>query len=291
MHICYLDESGTVEANPSTTHFVLLGLAIPASTWKDKDNAVNAVKGKYDILGKEIHTGWILKPYAEQFHIPGFETLDFPSRRRAALGVRALNLARPRSNEKRKSLLIDYKKTEAYVHLTLAERRQMVIELAEMIGSWDDCRLFAESHLKTVSFGSVAFDHAFEQLVTRFNTFLTIMNSGLGLLVQDQNETVCSRFTSRMRQYHREGTRWTTSIDKIVETPLFVDSQLTSMVQLADLCAYVTRRFFEKGENLLFDKIYPRFDRSRGKLVGLRHFTSNQVCACRVCLDHGRYRT
>ena len=32
------------------------------------------------------------------------------------------------------------------------------------------------------------------------------------------------------------------------------------MVQLADLCSYVIRRFFELGESDLFDRIKKRFD-------------------------------
>jgi len=90
-----------------------------------------------------------------------------------------------------------------------------------------------------------------------------------------------------MREFHRAGTLWS-AIDNIIETPLFVDSQLTSMVQIADICAYVTRRFFEKGETALFDVIYDRFDRKRERLVGLRHYTGMQRCLCRVCGDHGR---
>jgi hypothetical protein len=78
------------------------------------------------------------------------------------------------------------------------------------------------------------------------------------------------------------------AIDRIVETPLFVDSELTLMVQLADLCAYATRRFFENGETDLFDRIYPAFDRVGGKVVGLRHYTGKNKCKCRVCVDHGR---
>jgi hypothetical protein len=96
-----------------------------------------------------------------------------------------------------------------------------------------------------------------------------------------------SSITGAARRYHRDGTKYV-AIDRIVETPLFVDSELTLMVQVADLCAYATRRFFENGETDLFDRIYPAFDRVGGKLVGLRHYTGRQACSCRVCVDHGR---
>jgi hypothetical protein len=60
------------------------------------------------------------------------------------------------------------------------------------------------------------------------------------------------------------------------------------MVQIADLCSYATRRFFEKGETDLFDRFYKVFDRASGKLVGLRHYTGKMQCACLVCVDHVR---
>lgn len=102
-----------------------------------------------------------------------------------------------------------------------------------------------------------------------------------GLLVQDNNETVAKKLTGMMQRFHRQGTRWT-SIQQIVETPFFVDSQLTAMVQMADLCGYAIRRYYENNETDLFDRIHSRFDRTPQGIVGIHHFT-NPNCACRVC--------
>ena len=111
------------------------------------------------------------------------------------------------------------------------------------------------------------------------------MNRDLsGFIIQDHNETVAKRLTSMMRRFHAKGTRWT-NIPHIIETPFFVDSHLTSMVQMADLCAYATRRFFENNEIDLFNRIYPQFDRVGQAVVGIRHFTA-AGCRCRVCRDH-----
>jgi hypothetical protein len=109
-----------------------------------------------------------------------------------------------------------------------------------------------------------------------------------GLIVQDNNPTVAKRLTEMMKRFHREGTRWT-GINHIIETPLFVDSGLTSMVQLADLCAYAIRRFFENDEHDLFNRVYSRFDRAGGAVVGIRHFADG-ACTCRVCHDHSAFR-
>jgi hypothetical protein len=124
-------------------------------------------------------------------------------------------------------------------------------------------------------------------VVTRYHHFLVRLGVDAGILVQDQNETSERRLTQLVRRFHRHGGTWAT-FTRLVETPLFVNSELTAMVQLADLCSYATRRFFENSETDLFDRIYGRFDVSGGKTVGLRHYTGSQQCRCRVCKDHGR---
>jgi hypothetical protein len=286
MYFCYLDESGVVEHGAGTDHFVLLGFAVPAITWKQKDIQVNALKARFGLQDVEVHTAWMAREYPEQKVIPAFDTLTWEERRKAVLGTRALNLARA-TRKSNKELIRNYRKTEAYVHLTRAERMACLAELAEMIGGWADVRIFCDAHAKQHLNDIDHFRIAFEQVVTRFNTYLTVAADRLGLLVQDNNQTVARRLTNIMRMYHRQGTLWS-DIDKIVETPLFVDSELTSMVQLSDLCAYATRRYFEKGETQLFSLIRNRFDRNRNKLVGLRHFTGKMKCQCDVCIEHGR---
>ena len=106
-----------------------------------------------------------------------------------------------------------------------------------------------------------------------------------GLLIQDNNQTVAKNITALMRRFHVQGTLWAKE-ERIIETPLFVDSSLTSMVQMADLCAYATRRFFENGEEDLFDRIFGRFDKASGRIVGIRHYVSAKPCKCKVSAAH-----
>ena len=288
MYLCYLDESGTVEKGGNTGTFVLVGLAVSADSWKAKDSQVTIIKQKYGLTHAEIHTAWLLREYPEQRVVPDFEKLDWNMRRKAVLSTRSLNLAHAATRKATRDLARDYKKTQNYAHLTRTERRAFVLEVAKLLNSWNDIRIFADAHSKKHAAGVNHFDIAFEQVVTRFNTFLARTGDNLGLLVQDNNETVCTRLTQAMRTYHAQGTLWS-KITRIVETPMFVDSKLTSMVQLADVCSYATRRFFDNNETQLFDLIRPRYDRNAGGLlVGLRHFTSKYKCQCSVCVEHGR---
>ena len=87
-----------------------------------------------------------------------------------------------------------------------------------------------------------------------------------------------------MKAFLQKGTLWT-HIEHVIETPMFVDSQLTNMVQLADLCAYAIRRYLENAEEQLFDLVFKRADRVGETAVGVRHFTSSG-CLCKICESH-----
>lgn len=182
--------------------------------------------------------------------------------------------------------------TEAYTHLTYDERLQAVRDVADAVGGWGYARLFAECidkvhfdpHRTRLSVG----EQGFEQVVSRFQQYLSHVvgptMQDFGLLIHDNNQTVAQKHTELMRQYHQTGTLWTT-IDNIIETPLFVDSKLTRMVQIADLCAYALRRYCENADTDLFRRIFQRADRQGGKAVGVRHF-AGLTCTCEICVAH-----
>lgn len=186
---------------------------------------------------------------------------------------------------------MNYRKTADYLHLTLVQRQQIIRELADCIGSWADARLFAQAvdlkYLATLPpQPQPPYEYAFTEIVQRFEYFLlnrgkSLNNDLRGILVQDNNPTVARKITRMMQQFHRLGTRWTL-INQIVETPFFVDSQLTSMVQMSDLCGYAIRRYFENQESDLLERLSSRFDRTPQRVVGVHHFASSS-CECRFC--------
>jgi hypothetical protein len=296
MYICYLDESGVPE-NTATTHFVLTGLAIPGEQWKAFESDVANCKKPYGLNDAEVHAAWVGRRYLEQERILDFEKLSWPTRKAAALVKRdesLIKLAARGTAASLKEAKKNHRKTHDYLHLTYDERRQLLRSLADVIGGWTNARLFTEVIDKRHAYSFPAhrfppFEYAFHEVVQRFENFLRnrgrALNQDLfGMIVQDNNETMAKRLTKMMRDFHTEGTRWM-SINCIIETPLFVDSHLTSMVQMADLCGYAIRRYIENSETDLFDRIYPRVDRANQTVVGARHFTA-VGCNCRICQDH-----
>ncbi len=300
MHICYIDESGTSAIPGNTSHFVLAGLAIPIWHWQDCDGEIAAIKSRYGLSDAEIHTAWIARRYVEQSKIKNFESLGYSSRRSEVDRLRKAELLKlqrqPGKIALYKQVKKNYLKTDPYTHLTEKERKALLLGLATMVGNWGFARLFAECvdkiHFDPIRTRTNIDEQSFEQVVSRFEKYLELTEDGLGaknygILVHDNNETVAKKHTSLMKKFHQAGTVWT-QVKNIIETPLFVDSQLTGMVQIADLCSFSLRRYLENNERELFDEVFKRADRVRdGTTVGVRHFT-NMRCTCEICLNHRR---
>jgi hypothetical protein len=291
-----MDESGTADIPGNTSHYVLCGIAMPISFWRNFETQVGVIKNNYSLGNSEIHVGWMLRPYVEQTRIHDFDKLSYAQRRDEVERLRRAELLNLQKSPKKsfyKQTKKNYAQTQLYIHLTYPERRAFVEEIAKAVGDWGYARLFAECvdkiHFSPSRTPQSIDEQAFEQVVSRFEQFLRQINAGLqsksyGLLIHDNNETVAKRHTELMRKFHRAGTLWT-RIENIIETPLFVDSALTSMIQIADVCAYALRRYLENNEEKLFDSIFKRADRKDSVVVGVRHFT-NSTCSCKICKGH-----
>lgn len=291
MYLCYVDESGTPEIPGNSSHYVLAGVAIPIQHWKTCESDIINIKKKYALEDAEVYTGWLIRKYIEQSKIVDFEKLSFIQRRAEVNRLRNIELLRLQKTSPK-----TYRQTNCYIHLTLDQRIKFVEEIACTIGNWGFARLFAEC-IDKIYFdpsknkrGQRIDEQAFEQIVSRFEQFLQITEKtngakNYGLIIHDNNETVAKRHTDLMKAYHKNGTLWT-QVDNIIETPLFVNSQLTSMIQIVDVCAYGLRRYVENNEDKIFNHIFKRADRKDAIVVGVRHFTNKRNCTCYICNAH-----
>lgn len=289
MYLCYVDESGVPQIPGNTSHYILAGLSIPVERWRQCETQIDNIKRKYHLEHAEMHIAWMVRPYTEQKLIPDFEQLDYLTRRSETIKQRTIRTLAAEAKYRAK-IKKDYSATDAYIHLTLDERKSFVAEIAQTIASWNFARLFAEcidkTHFDPVKATKTPDEQAFEQVISRFERYLQNINNGYGLFIHDNNQTVARKHTDMMRRFHQNGTFWT-EIQRIVETPLFVDSQLTGMIQIADLCSYALRRYLENGDRWLFDSIFQRADKINQTVVGVRHFT-RAGCACEICISHRR---
>lgn len=291
MYILYLDESGVQELGAGTTHFVLLGLAVRLDQWKTMDANIEREKANFGLANTEIHGGWMARRYSEQESIKDFEKLSRADRINAtqhAVRKRAGVIGVSGNRQKMKAYRVESKKIQAYLHLTREERLQCLETIAGEVAGWAHARVFADAISKPdFSQGKYTpYELAFDQIVSRYQTFLAKQGS-LGIIVSDNNATAAPRLTSLSREFHRDGTLYR-DIPNVVETPLFVDSALTSMIQVADLCAYALRRLLENGEDRLWKIIEPRVELVNDVMVGVRHYTGKRNCTCRICVAHKR---
>lgn len=305
MYVCYIDESGTSDIPGNTSHFILAGVSVPIWHWHDADREVRRVLARYDLENAELHTAWLLRSYREQSTIPNFAGMNRARRRSEATRKRnaeLLRLQQGQNPKKYRQTKKNYRHTDAYIHLTRQERTQAVSEVADCVSKWGFARLFAECidklHFDPTRVQGNVDEQAFEQVVSRFEQYLSHIERGLvqriiggraqqrsyGLLVHDNNQSIAQKHTRLMKHFHNQGTLWT-NIKHLIETPLFVDSSLTRMVQVADLCSYALRRYLENGETDLFNRVFSRADRFQGRTVGVRHYSASN-CKCDICQAH-----
>lgn len=87
------------------------------------------------------------------------------------------------------------------------------------------------------------------------------------------------------REFRKAGTRWG-ALKQIADTPFFVDSKASRLVQLADHAAYSVFRRFNSGDAQYMDIISSRFDEADGVIHGLSHkHAEKMTCVCPGCLS------
>ena len=284
MFILYMDESGVEELTIAPIHFVLLGVMIPASSWKEIVTQLEEVKSLYDLRDVEIHSGWMHRRYSEQESIPNFNQLSRSDRRTQVeneIRRKAGNIGVRGTKKKIISYRREVRSIRPYIHLTHRERIDCLEVLASKLAEHGSVRIFADAISKpdfTRGPHATPYEMAFEQVLSRSQAYLASQHD-LGILVSDNNSKVAPRLTELSRKYHKTGTFYR-QIPNIVETPLFVDSALTSMIQIADLCAFGLRRFIENHETSLWDRVKSLADCTGGVCVGVRHYTGKRPCNC-----------
>lgn len=229
MHLLYLDESGSV-ADPNQRFFVLAGVSV-----------------------FERVTHWIEKD------------LDQIASRFDADNPRAIELHGSPMRSGRNGWK---------AHPLPARIAAMQDALREGIcnRSENSVRLFGAVVKKAAVQGKDPVDHAFEQLCNRFDLFLRRLYSKhndpqRGIILFDKASTE-KRIQTLARDFKRTGHTWGKTMN-YAEVPVFLDSQASRLIQLADLVAFALYRFYEHNDNTSYDPIKRRFDQEGGVEHGL----------------------
>jgi hypothetical protein len=153
--------------------------------------------------------------------------------------------------------------------------------------SYGSARAFACAVHKPSYPGRDPVELAFEDLCSRFDKYLTRLRAegdrqrGILILDESSQETTLQRMS---REFRTLGTRWGV-VHNLAETPLFVDSRASRLVQLADHVAYAVFRRYNASDANYFDIIASKFDSSEGVIHGLAHKqTIDPLCMCLACI-------
>jgi len=157
--------------------------------------------------------------------------------------------------------------------------------------SYETARAFACAVHKASFRGHDPMELAFEDLCSRFDLYLNRLRGqgdrqrGILILDESAHETTLQRMAGEFRTL---GTRWGI-VRNLAETPLFVNSRVSRLVQLADHVAYAVFRRYNAGDTKYFDIIASKFDSSEGIVHGLVHKqTTDPTCMCLACISRNR---
>lgn len=154
--------------------------------------------------------------------------------------------------------------------------------------SYNTTRLFACAIDKKDYPGRDPVEMAFEDLCKRFDLFLgrrkAAGDSQRGMIILDKTtrETSLQKLS---REFRKVGTQWGV-LKNIADTPFFVDSRASRLVQIADHVAYSVFRRYNAGDAQYFDLIAHRFDADDNVIHGLAHkHAERHACTCPCCLS------
>jgi hypothetical protein len=180
-------------------------------------------------------------------------------------------------------------RTAPWDRMKREDRRQVIRDVLRVLPkAYDSCCAFSCA-IDKASFPDVdPMALAFEDLCSRFDLYLDRMAAGgdrqRGLIILDKSSYETS-LQKLARQFRQLGTQWGVQ-RHIADTPMFIDSRASRIVQLADHVAYATFRRYESGDSSYFDIIAARFFEADGIVHGLAHKqTRDPQCMCPACLS------
>ena len=181
------------------------------------------------------------------------------------------------------------RRADPWKRLDINEARGALKSVLQVVGaSYKTTRLFACAIHKKSFPGNDPVELAFEDLCKRFDLFLGRLRSegeaqrGMLILDKTTRETSLQKLS---REFRKVGTQWG-ELKNIADTPFFVDSRASRLVQIADHVAYAVFRRYNTGDAQYFDMIAHRFDAVDGVIHGLVHKQLIQSgCTCPACLS------
>lgn len=181
------------------------------------------------------------------------------------------------------------RRTPPWNKMTKSEAQGVIKAVLQILaGSYDTARCFACAIHKPSHSGVDPLAVAFEDLCSRFDLYLNRLRGegdrqrGLLILDDSSHETTLQGMA---RNFRTLGSRWGV-IRNLADTPFFVNSKASRLVQMADHVAYAVFRRYNAKDTQYFDVIASKFDSADGVLHGLAHLQRvDSNCLCPACMS------
>jgi len=246
MYLLYTDESGDI-ANPSDDAFVVGGVAVHEDAVRPFAGEINGTIG------------------------------NFLSRAQRTAEIHGSPLRWGKGEWK---------------SVTVAKRHALAKALLTIPGAWSHAGSSSEPRVYVVvvdrGFSQSPFETAYGELL---HTFDEGLRSGRktgdphnGILVADRGkyEKTLQAWVELARARDRRPRQDERRLYALCETPFFVDSRSTRLMQMADLIAYSFYRGYQAGDWSWAQVLETALGRDHGQLL---HLTKNQTCPCPACAN------
>jgi hypothetical protein len=173
------------------------------------------------------------------------------------------------------------------------DREKVLVRAYEKIAATaDNVYVFAVIMEKASFAGSDPIQKTCEELAGHFDAFLEFLETRTGIGSDKERGLMVFDESNHQKTLHALLAQFRTTgasfgrIRHLAEIPMFTDSRLTRMLQIADLVAYAAFRRYEHSDAKYFDMILHKFHQTGGKLHSLVHLNRNHDnCFCPGCMS------
>lgn len=171
-------------------------------------------------------------------------------------------------------------------------RREMLDQFFSQLAGWTSprgtapvffaCAIEKKSFMRTRNIQELAHEEVFGR-VNSLMKRLHLSGDSHRLLVIADNSSYEKLLQSLVPRWKALGSR-TSTLDSLIEVPLYVDSKASRLVQAADFVAWAVAQAYENSRPRYLDLLQTRFDHFDSVQHGLVHMVAAyKSCPCTAC--------
>jgi Protein of unknown function (DUF3800) len=173
-------------------------------------------------------------------------------------------------------------------------RHGLLRAVVELIGNYESASgnrygLFAVARAPFAVPLASPIERSIQELLYHFASSLRDPEPANGIVICDEarHEQVIQPLVSKWRDEGDARRFWRLRpLRAVVEVPLFADSGVTRLLQLADIVAHIVFLYYERKDETWIGPLLRAFFTDGGVMHGLTHLTPDfRICSCPACIS------